>query len=64
MISPLKLAILNANLTQKKVSEAIGVNERTLNSWVTLRARPSSNHCFALSHLLNISVEQIFPGRF
>ena len=53
----LKAARINANLTQKKAAELIGVSFTTLSNYETGKTSPTQKRCIKIAEVYNIPVE-------
>ncbi len=60
--SPIRTARLNAALTQSKLAEKIGVEQKDISRWENNVCKPNAENLAKLSEALNCSVDYLLKG--
>lgn len=55
----LKAARINQNLTQQQVANMLGVSKHTIINWERKKTTPSQATLFMLSHIYDISIDNL-----
>lgn len=56
----IRAARVNANMTQQKLAERLGVSRRAVHDWETGKKRMTKSHKIAFCTVVGISEEDIF----
>jgi DNA-binding XRE family transcriptional regulator len=58
--SRIKVRLAELDMTQQELSEKLGVNKQTINSWVNSRANPTLETAFKIADILDCTVDCLF----